>query len=549
MFINYYEDYYYMEKLKPLKFISVTRLLDHLGIATYNKYTKSLKELVANGYDADATRIMIWLDKNKILICDNGTGMNEKEIREGYMMIGSGHKRNIQKTILFKRLPIGNKGIGKLAGFGISRIMNVTTIKDGIKYSFEMDKKEMDKHKNLQDVQISIFKEETSEVSGTSIELIDLLPHIKDILSSKSKLKSTEKRLKEFLSVSLSLSDEFNIFVNNKICTKKDIPHKKKYVIPDDLGKLKIDYINLTTYDKLNKKRIHPIGYIKLAKNTPEQSGVLVKVRGNAVGGQRLFDLNKRSHRFLHEQLLIGEIEVPSFDLEGEEDSIPVIQTDRDGFNEDHPKYIALNNLMTEVLISICKLEEKETQSKRKKEVEFKVKDAIKRVTDVFNNFNKENIKILQGDSDDKTGKLSKYGDEEIWKGSFKGKKKNKKTNPVGVMDNSLKEKLLATSGEGNIRIANKEYKVVASPRGEDDPECLIDDSIKTIWINTSHPSYEVAVVDYKNVDLILFRVIASTWAYKTCVEYSLSVESMYDKIDEMVRFHANKIKSSSYKI
>ena len=81
-----------------MRLIAVTRLLDHLGIATYNKYTKAIKELIANGYDADSTSVNVILYEHEIEIVDNGTGMDENDIKNGYMLIGSKHKRDSKKS-------------------------------------------------------------------------------------------------------------------------------------------------------------------------------------------------------------------------------------------------------------------------------------------------------------------------------------------------------------------------------------------------------------------------------------------------------------------
>jgi len=528
-----------MVKLEPLRFITHTRIIDHLGIAAYSKYTKAIKELIANGYDADATRVNVWLNKGEILILDNGSGMNEKEIRKEYMAIGSPHKRKIRRTKKFKRLPIGNKGIGKLAGFGIAKVMEVETIKEGEnkKYSYKLDKEEIDKAKKLEDAIMDNFTEEdTNDKPGTQIRLTKLLPHVERLTESEPIIKQASKRLREFLATALPDVPNFEVYVNGKKCTKVDVPYKRKYNIPNDLNKLKIDVVSLTTYDKENKKRIYPRGFIKIARKSIPNPGIITKVRGSAIGGPRIFDLNKGTHKFVHSALITGEIEVPEFDPENEEDKIPVIQTNRENFNEDHPKYITYNKFMTEVLRKICRIEEKDYNRKRRKEVETKIREEIKNVRDAFNDYHKEFVKIS---SRSKTKlKVDKNGMEEIWAGMPKGRKKRKISNPVGVTDNSLKKKLKAKYGEGNIRLGNKDYKIVLEPKGADDPECLIEDSIKVIVINTEHPAYDLAYIK-KSVELTVFRAIASSWAYKVCKENDLDVEQMYEKIDELIRYHA----------
>ena len=133
-------------RLRDLKFVVATQMLDHIGVSMYSKYPKAIGELVVNGYDADANYVFVDIrpSEDRITIEDNGEGMNEQDIREGYMFLGSGQKRAITRTAIYHRLPIGNKGIGKLAGFGIARRIEVKTIKSGTALEFCLDRDDLE---------------------------------------------------------------------------------------------------------------------------------------------------------------------------------------------------------------------------------------------------------------------------------------------------------------------------------------------------------------------------------------------------------------------
>ena len=75
--------------LAPIKFRPVPRLLDHIGLAMYSNLNKAIAELVVNGYDADATQVDVEITANAIVIKDNGSGMDENDIRNSYMMLPS----------------------------------------------------------------------------------------------------------------------------------------------------------------------------------------------------------------------------------------------------------------------------------------------------------------------------------------------------------------------------------------------------------------------------------------------------------------------------
>jgi len=510
------------QKLKPLKLVPVPRLLDHIGLAMYSKFTKAVGELVVNGYDADATRVDVEVKSNEVVIKDNGSGMDEQGIREGYMLLGADVKRVEKRTKKFGRLPIGNKGIGKLAGLGIANKMEIITVKEGKEYSFSIDREELKKVKSLDKAIFDDFtvKDVGRKENGTIVRLTKLQSHIKidtDLLRSS-------------LARDLPLDSNFKIYVNGQLCTRKDIPAKRR---------IKVD-ANIPGCGRV-------FGEIIVAKKTFSSisAGVITTVRGRAVGKPSLFDIYKSKHRFYHSlaQLITGSVEVSSFDPEEGDDERPVIQTDREGFVEDHPKYRAYYKYMSDLLLQICKEEEEEFNKKVNAEKEAKIKEALKNVIDDFNAFNREkNKEVGIGRASVKAETIK--GEDEIFRKTeeeikdTKGPEIQHKTNPVGITDKKLREQLKGLIGSGTIHLGNKSYKVVTQPLGEDEYECKIDDEALLVVINISHPAYDQAVAE-KAVELTVFRAIADAFANKE----SQTPEEMYDKIDEMLRFQARRIK------
>ena len=514
-----------VKKLKPLKLVPVPRLLDHIGLAMYSKFPKAIGELVVNGYDADATEVKVEMNSDEVIIIDNGSGMDEKDIRESYMLLGSDQKRRIKRTPQFGRLPIGNKGIGKLAGLGIANGMEIRSVKDGKVYRFSIDRGELKKKKTLEEAIFDDFTVEESDwkSNGTIVKLTKLFPHTKiDVVD-----------LRGYLAREIPQDVNFKIFVNGQPCTRKDIPAKRKITVDhlvEGCGKIK--------------------GEITVAKKsfTSVLPGVITTVRGRAVGKPSLFGIYRSRHRFYHSlaQLITGTVEVGAFDPEEETDERPVIQTDREGFIEDHPKYIAYYEFMTDLLLQICKQEEEEFNKKVEAEKEAKVKDALKNVINDFNAFNKEKRQEVKGTEKSPIAEVAKELEtrEKIFKKTeeelkdIKGPDIEKRTNPVGITDKKLREELKGLIGSGTIHLGNKRYKVITRPLGEDDYECRIDDGALLVVINISHPAYDQAVAE-KAVELTVYRAIADAFANKE----SQSPEEMYDKIDEMLRFQAGRMK------
>lgn len=80
----------------------------------YSQSLDLIRELVANAYDADATRVNIVVDSNNLTVEDNGVGMDRVGI-EQYFTIGSLFKKQNPISSIFKRTRIGEFGIGKFA--------------------------------------------------------------------------------------------------------------------------------------------------------------------------------------------------------------------------------------------------------------------------------------------------------------------------------------------------------------------------------------------------------------------------------------------------
>ena len=156
------------------------RVLRLLGSQLYGDTPSVIGELVANSYDAYAKHVWITINQidSKIIIEDDGIGMNATEINTSFLNIGY-NKRETElefKDEKIKRKMMGRKGIGKLAAFSLSNIMYLYSCKNGNKYGCILD---FIKLTNSGDDPISISANDisfendklSSENSGTRIEL------------------------------------------------------------------------------------------------------------------------------------------------------------------------------------------------------------------------------------------------------------------------------------------------------------------------------------------------------------------------------------------
>lgn len=96
-----------------------------LGKGLYSNHWTAIAELVANGLDAQANNVKIYINmidkKNSIIeIFDNGTGMNYDDLSEKYALIGKDKREDGELTEEIKKQVMGRKGIGKLAALYLS---------------------------------------------------------------------------------------------------------------------------------------------------------------------------------------------------------------------------------------------------------------------------------------------------------------------------------------------------------------------------------------------------------------------------------------------
>jgi len=130
----------------PKYVMKISRLtVDKLGVKLYDRVSAVIAELVANSYDADATKVTIAApmgeylanriqgevkDKGySIIVSDNGSGMTPDEVNRFYLRVGAERRKDERgdTSKKFGRKVMGSKGVGKLAPFGICQEIEVLT--------------------------------------------------------------------------------------------------------------------------------------------------------------------------------------------------------------------------------------------------------------------------------------------------------------------------------------------------------------------------------------------------------------------------------------
>lgn len=128
---------------KELSLIIQPRVIDHLGIKMYQKPVDVIAEFIANAWDADAESVEVAIGADEVAISDTGIGMSFDECQKCFLTVGRNRRKDMNRDVseIKERPVLGRKGIGKFAGFGVAKQVEVDTTsqKTGERTVFVMD--------------------------------------------------------------------------------------------------------------------------------------------------------------------------------------------------------------------------------------------------------------------------------------------------------------------------------------------------------------------------------------------------------------------------
>jgi signal transduction histidine kinase len=166
------------------------RLLLQLGDQLIKNESIAIVELVKNSYDADANIVNVYMrnvdneEEGIIIIEDDGYGMTAEIVEKVWLEPGSDFKskkiNNLEVSPKYKRLPIGEKGIGRFGVHKLGSIIEMTTKAAGSKEVFvRIDWTLFNDYKYLEDVPIELLERERPQLfkegkTGTNITIRNL---------------------------------------------------------------------------------------------------------------------------------------------------------------------------------------------------------------------------------------------------------------------------------------------------------------------------------------------------------------------------------------
>ncbi len=175
-----------------------------IGEQLYSESIELVRELVNNAYDADATKVQVLAEKDRLVVNDNGAGMDLDGLKQ-YFNIGSSLKREQGKSAIFGRDLIGQFGIGKFATLSACERFEVTTRKEGFSARVTFDKKDWWQRGDKWELPLKINPADGREHSGTTVILHEL----------RKQFDPAEVRARLAESVPVNAPD-FEVFVNRE---------------------------------------------------------------------------------------------------------------------------------------------------------------------------------------------------------------------------------------------------------------------------------------------------------------------------------------------
>lgn len=145
------------EKIREIGFSIDAGLIQRLGYELVGRAETAVSELIKNAYDADATDVNVdFINASHVggtlIISDNGVGMSEDQLVNGFMRISSTDKLHHPCSTKFNRTKAGRKGIGR---FATQRLGESLTIVTQTKHSDKAIKIVIDWNKYIIDRELS----------------------------------------------------------------------------------------------------------------------------------------------------------------------------------------------------------------------------------------------------------------------------------------------------------------------------------------------------------------------------------------------------------
>jgi len=325
----------------PAVTLTVTVDKSHLvtiGEQLYSRSVELLRELVNNAYDADATEARVEMSPDKIVVQDDGTGMDMDGLRQ-YFNIGSPDKRLRHRSTKYRRERIGQFGIGKFASLAAAGTFEVFTQSGGFAARVMFDKKRWEAAGDSWALPLEIMESDPSRGDGTTVTLTNLYKPFD--------IEEAERSLIE--SVPLK-APHFKVFLNDRRLTPREVHGTRQ------------PFLEGTPFGPVHGEMF----ILPVSKASTEDMGVGCFVKQVLVR-KEFFGMEAWGRDMA---LVRGEVNADFLSL----------TSDRSNFITDTEEYRAFDKVMRKVVEDVRKTLGRMTEKKETKTVKRALKDALDRI-------------------------------------------------------------------------------------------------------------------------------------------------------------------------
>ena len=201
-----------------LQFRPRARILQLLGDELIGSPRLAVFELVKNAYDADAETVRVILNDIErrdasIVVADDGDGMTFETIRDIWLVPGHDHRARQRKALRrtrLKRLPLGEKGVGRFAAHKLgNRIELVTRAKAETECVVSINWAELIRQPHLSDAMVQVIARDPVVFregnTGTRITISEL----RERKWTRGEVRRLQRQITSIASPFTSRSDRF----------------------------------------------------------------------------------------------------------------------------------------------------------------------------------------------------------------------------------------------------------------------------------------------------------------------------------------------------
>lgn len=392
-------------KIDSLPFRVDPHMLEDLGLNLYSSLPRVLVEFIANAYDADGSSANVRINfslieeqrrdmrtawraelesaegdhaelqpledrllpsTTRISIQDNGHGMTVDELRDKFLVAGRRRRLDDNTNVsVGGRALMGRKGLGKLAGFGVARTIEVVTktSADSCAHGIRLDFDEIMRFADTGAVKVPTFRLSNDAGLGNSGTLVTLSKLVHE------SVKSLEQTVRRSIGDHFVLieQEDFAIYLNDTLAEPTPRNHVYAWPEPD----LPID--SLVTHSIPSIETGQPVKFDFRFRFVEDRAALLANQRGVRVyahnrlaAAPSLLHADTNMHGFRMTDYLDGVVHADFLDSLDRD----YIATDRQGLRWETPLLQPVHNFLGEQIKEACKQYQRVRDEEKQREVE-----------------------------------------------------------------------------------------------------------------------------------------------------------------------------------